>query len=225
VKPADARRLLARVLRSLERCYGKRPWKRWGEPVGVLVETILSQNTSARNSTAGYARLRKRFRSWNALADAAVDEVERCIRVSGLSRIKAPRIQAMLRRLRAERGRVTLDFLADMDATAAIAYLRSFEGVGAKTASCVVLFSLGKPVFPVDTHIVRIAVRLGVAPRGTTADACQDLLTPLIPPARRYAMHVLLIEHGRKVCRARNPHCEWCDLASDCGSKSSSDAT
>jgi endonuclease-3 len=219
--PADARRKLARVLRALERCFGKRPWKCWGNPVDVLVETILSQNTSNANSSAGFARLRKNLGSWDAVARAPVGAVERCIRVSGLSRLKAPRIQAILRRLRSERGRITLDFLAHMSDEQAQAYLLSHKGIGAKTAACVLLFSLNKKVFPVDTHIVRIARRLGLVRQGADADECQKLLTPLIPPGKRYAMHVLLIEQGRRVCRARAPRCEWCDLRRECSALTS----
>jgi endonuclease III len=121
------------VLKGLRGRYGKREGRRWGNGVEVLVETILSQNTSNRNSEAGYRQLRRRFKTWEAVADAAEEEVERWIRVAGLSRIKAPRIQAILRRVRAERGRITLEFLRRMTAEEAGAYLRKFKGIGPKT--------------------------------------------------------------------------------------------
>ena len=149
------------------------------------MDTILSQNTSAANSDAGYRRLRRRFRSWNQVADAPVEEVERHIRVSGLSNQKAPRIQAILRQIRAERGRIDLQFLAEEDDEAAYAYLRAFPGVGPKTACCTLLFAFGKALFPVDTHIHRIARRLGlVIPKGT-AEQSHEALTPLIAPEDR----------------------------------------
>lgn len=222
--PAD----IEQVLHLLERAYGRRPWKQWGDPVSVLVETILSQNTSDVNSSSGYRQLRRRFRSWNAVADAPVGEIEKCIRISGLSRIKAPRIRDLLRQLRDDHGRwrgrpalasgarINLDFLRDLDAPAATEYLRRFRGIGPKTAACVLLFSLKMPVFPVDTHILRIVQRLGWLPARASAERVQEVLTPRIPPGKRYAMHVLLIEHGRKTCRARSPRCPWCLLLPIC---------
>ena len=207
---------MLRILRLLERAYGKRPWRQWGDPVSVLVETILSQNTSDANSSAGYRQLRRRFRSWPAVAAAPVGEIEKCIRVSGLSRIKAPRIQGILRRIRQDRGKISLDFLRRMTPADATNYLCSFKGIGPKTAACTLLFSLQMPVFPVDTHILRIAKRLGLVPARATAEDVQETLTPRIPPARRYSMHVLLIEHGRRTCRARSPRCPWCPLLPIC---------
>lgn len=206
------------VLKRLERAYGRPAWRRWGNAVSVLVETILSQNTSRANYTAGYRQLRRRFPKWDQVAAAPVEQVERCIRVCGLSRLKAPRIGAILRQIKEDRGRIDLEFLKGMTPEAAGEYLRRFDGVGPKTAWCVLLFSLMMPVFPVDTHIHRIARRLKwIGPR-VSPEQTQDLLGPKIPPADRYAMHVLLIEHGRRTCRARNPKCEWCCLADVCPS-------
>src|SRR2546421_9320934 len=110
-----SRPTLARILHLLREAYGPRPAQRWGDGVSVLVETILSQNTNAANSDAGYRQLRRRFRSWKQVADAAVDEIERHIRVSGLSRQKAPRIQEILREIKTEHGKIDLQFLADFD--------------------------------------------------------------------------------------------------------------
>jgi endonuclease III len=207
---------MLRILPLLESAYGRRPWRQWGDPVSVLVETILSQNTSDANSSAGYRQLRRRFRSWQAVAAAPVGEIEKCIRVSGLSRVKAPRIQGILRRIRRDRGRISLDFLRRMTPPDATEYLRSFKGIGPKTAACTLLFSLKMPVFPVDTHILRIAKRLGLVPARSSAEDVQEALTPRIPPERRYSMHVLLIEHGRRTCRARSPRCPWCPLLPIC---------
>jgi endonuclease III len=205
-----------RILNLLRTAYGPRPWRCWGDGVSVLVDTILSQNTSAANSEAGYRQLRRRFRSWKQVADAPVGEVERHIRVSGLSNQKAPRIQAILRRIRSERGKIDLQFLSDLDEQAAYDYLRNFPGVGPKTACCTLLFAFGKAVFPVDTHIHRIARRLGLVGPKATAEQAHEVLTPLFAPEDRYEMHVLLIEHGRKTCRAINPQCGECALRSLC---------
>ena len=204
------------VLALLEKAYGPRPWQRWGDGVGVLVETILSQNTSAANSMAGYRRLRRAFRSWNQAATATVEEVEKCIRISGLSRIKAPRIQSILRQIKADRGKIDLEFLKDRPPNEAFDYLMRFKGVGPKTANCVLLFAFGMPLFPVDTHIHRIALRMGWIEAGASAEEAHDLLAPMIAAEDRYAMHVLLIAHGRQVCHARSPACDQCPLIKMC---------
>ena len=209
-------RVMRRVLALLRRAYGPRPAKCWGDGVGVLVDTILSQNTSAANSDAGYRQLRRRFRSWKQVAEAPVEEVERSIRVSGLSNLKAPRIQSILRKIKSERGRIDLQFLRDSSDDDAYAYLRTFPGVGPKTACCTLLFAFGKALFPVDTHIHRIARRLGLVAPTASAEDTQHALTPMIAPHDRYETHVLLIEHGRKICRAINPKCDDCVLLKVC---------
>lgn len=216
MKPPSDRRTARRILTRLRTYYGPRPWKCEGDGVSVLVDTILSQNTSAANSTAGYRQLRRRFRSWTQVADAPVEEVERHIRVSGLSRQKAPRIQSILRQIRDERGKIDLQHLRDLDDDAALDYLLRFNGVGPKTAHCTLLFAFGKAVFPVDTHIHRIARRLVLIPAAASAEDAHALLKPMIPPGDRYEMHVLLIEHGRKTCRAINPRCADCPLLAMC---------
>jgi len=212
--------LMDNVLRCthdlLTRTYGQRRYRCWGRGVDVLVDTILSQNTTAANAQAGYRRLKRRFRTWNQVMIAPVDQIERCIRVSGLSRIKAPRIQQILRQIKAERGKIDLQFLADIDEYQGYQYLMRFKGVGPKTAACTLLFAFGKAVFPVDTHIYRIALRLGLIRPGTSVSAAQEQLTGMIPAQQRYAMHVLLIEHGRRICHARRPRCGQCLLIQLC---------
>jgi endonuclease-3 len=161
-------------------------------------------------------QLRRELPRWDQVADAPTETVERWIRTAGLSRIKAPRIQTILRRIRAERGRISLEFLRGYTPEDAAAYLRAFAGIGPKTVNCVLLFAFAMPVFPVDTHIHRIALRAGWLPTGTSAERAHDLLTPLIPPPDRYEMHVLLIRRGRQTCKAARPRCADCRLASVC---------
>lgn len=209
-------KILSQILLLLRREYGPRPAKIWGNGVSVLVETILSQNTSNKNSAAGYRQLRRQFKTWNQVADAPVGEVERHIRVSGLSNQKAPRIRSILRQIREKHGKIDLQFLSAMNDEEAYDYLMDFNGVGPKTANCTLLFAFGKSLFPVDTHIHRIAIRLGLIPAKATAEQAHDLLKPMIPPGDRYEMHILLIEHGRKTCKARNPRCGECVLLDLC---------
>jgi len=185
-------------------------------PVDELVQTYLSQSTTDINSSRGFHALRARFADWEAVADAPVEEIEQLIRPCGLSRQKAPRIKAALQRLREEQGRVTLDFLAGMPPDEALAYLMSFHGVGRKTASCVLLFSLGMPVMPVDTHILRIARRLQLIPEQATADAAHDMLEALLPEEDYLSFHVNTIAHGRQTCTARDPACPRCPVLALC---------
>jgi endonuclease-3 len=202
--------------RRLEKRYGRREYRCWGKAVDVLVDTILSQNTSNANSDAGYKRLRRTFRNWNQVANAPVEEVEKAIRISGLSRIKAPRIQAILRQIKADRGKIELQFLETLDEDEAMTYLTQFKGIGEKTAACTLLFAFGKAVFPVDTHIHRIARRLELVPARANANQTQALLTPQIHPHDRYALHVLLITHGRQTCKAIAPRCDDCPILGVC---------
>src|SRR5450432_3722722 len=119
-------KIMNRILKRLIGAYGPREAKCWGKGVDVLVDTILSQNTSNANSDAGYKRLRRRFRSWNQVADAPLEEVEKCIRISGLSRIKAPRIQQILQQIKSDRGKIDLQFLAELEDQSAHNYLTHF---------------------------------------------------------------------------------------------------
>jgi endonuclease-3 len=196
--------------------YGKKEWVCWGKGIDVLVETILSQNTSNANSRAGYRQLRRRFKSWKQVAEGTVEEVERCIRVSGLSRIKAPRIQGILKKIKLDGGKYDLEFLKEWGVERAYEYLMGFEGIGPKTAYCVMMFAFGMDVFPVDTHIHRIAKRLGIVGERVSAERACEVMTGMIRPGERYAMHVLMIEHGRKTCRARNPKCGECGVVEIC---------
>ena len=184
--------------------------------IDELVLTVLSQSTTNVNSWRGYQALKAQFATWDAAADAPAGEIEEAIRACGLSRQKAPRIKAMLERIRLEHGRLTLDFLAEMPPDEALAYLMSFTGVGRKTASCVLLFALEMPCMPVDTHIYRIALRTALIPAGTTVDQAHDLLEALLPEEDYLPFHVNMVAHGRQTCYARSPACERCSIVDCC---------
>jgi endonuclease-3 len=186
-------------------------------PTDELVLTVLSQSTTDVNSWRGYQALLARYGgNWEVVADAPVEEIEEAIRPCGLSRQKAPRIKAILQRLRAEHGKVSLDFLAALPPDEALEYLMSFHGVGRKTASCVLLFSLGMPAMPVDTHVHRVARRLALIPPTASAEQAHDLLEALLPEEDYYDFHVNMITHGRETCTARNPACERCPVLHLC---------
>ncbi len=186
------------------------------QPVDELVLTILSQSTTDTNSWRGYHALKAVFPDWDSVADAPVEQVEKAIKLCGLSHQKAPRIQAVLQQLRTEHGKITLDFLQGITARAGLEYLTSFNGVGRKTASCVLLFALDKPVMPVDTHVHRVTMRLGLIDKDVTADKAHDILEKIVDPADYLTFHVNVIAHGRQICTARNPHCQACAIAELC---------
>jgi endonuclease-3 len=206
----------AEVHRRLLQEYGEPNWRPHLDPVAELVDTILSQNTNDVNRDVAFRRLRAALPTWEEVRDADVETVIEAIHPAGLSNTKAPRIQEALRFITAERGELTLDFLADWPIDEAKAWLSSIKGVGPKTAAIVLLFSLGRPAFPVDTHIHRVSKRLGlVGPRVTRERAHQEL-EQLVAPEAYYAFHLNLIRHGRQVCVSRKPRCEICVLRDLC---------
>ncbi len=186
------------------------------DPIDELVLTILSQNTNDRNRDLAFRRLRERFPTWEAVRDAPLDAVIEAIRPAGLAQTKAPRIQEVLRLITAREGKLSLDFLRTMPLEEARAWLTSLKGVGPKTAAIVLLFSLGRPAFPVDTHVHRVSKRLGLIPPRTSRERAHTLLEAIIPPERYLPFHLALIEHGRALCRARAPRCEACPLRDLC---------
>jgi len=203
---------MAEIVDRLEAAYGKAVLRTRRPALDELVLTILSQNTSDRNSEHAYARMRERFPTWEDVRDAPETELVEALRPGGLAVQKAPRIQTVLR----DMDRLDLAWLGGLPADEAMRWLVALPGVGPKTASCVLLFSLDVPVMPVDTHIHRIALRVGLVPAGTTADAAHALLTEMTPPDRMLEAHLLLIRHGRTTCTARRPRCEECVLLDLC---------
>jgi len=209
-----------RIIELLEREYGKREWYPDGKPLAGLVRTILSQNTSDINSGRAFDMLMSTFGSWQAIASAPVPEIAYAVRVGGLSRIKAVRIKQIFNVIEKEHGCISLDFLSSLNASEAKDYLMRLPGVGEKTANCVLLFSLGNPCLPVDTHVFRVAKRLGLIGAKVSIEKAHYLLQQQVPPSKVYQFHIHMIEHGRKVCHARNPQCDSCILRNDCPSSS-----
>jgi endonuclease-3 len=221
VKPAAAtdselRDKALAIVERLAATYGRPTWRQHYDPVSELVLVFLSQNTSDLNSHRAYARLRERYPTWEEAATAPTAELADAIRSGGLADIKAPRIQEALRRILAERGHLSLDFLADLPLEEAKSWLTSLKGVGHKSAAIVLLFSFGRPAFPVDTHVQRVSVRLGVTPSETNREQTQAQWEALVPPEAYYALHLNLITHGRRVCRPARPLCDQCTLSAQC---------
>ena len=181
-----------------------------------IVMTVLSQHTSDINSTRAFAGLRSRFSSWQEVLDAPTDEVADSIRSGGIAQVKAGRIQQILAEVERREGTLDLSRLAGLPDAEVNEYLCSLPGVGPKTAACVLLFSMGRPAFPVDTHVHRVTKRLGLIDEKTGADKAQRLLEPRIPPELRYELHMQLIRHGREICKPARPLCTECVLFDIC---------
>jgi endonuclease-3 len=205
-----------RTHKALAQSYGHHGFTAPSDPLQSLIRTILSQNTTRHNSELAYQRLVARFPRSEELAAATVTQIADAIRPGGLANQKAERIKSILTQLVTQHGSPSLDALADMDTTEAETYLQHFPGVGPKTAACVLMFALGREVFPVDTHVRRITERLGWVPPKLSDEAIHQALARLVPPQLRYQLHVNMVTHGRQICLARKPRCPLCPIRGLC---------
>lgn len=196
--------------------YGEPIWRNPLPAIDELVSTILSQNTNDNNRDRAFNSLRSKFATWEEVRDANPVDVVNAIRPAGLANQKGPRIQQVLRSITEERGSLDLSFLGDLSVEEARAWLTRFNGVGPKTAAIVLCFSLGKPAFPVDTHIYRVTGRIGLRPERMTVEQAHPHLESLFPPATYYPAHLNIIRLGREICTARRPYCEKCPIADLC---------
>jgi len=206
------------VVQRLKALYGAPEWRPHGDAMGELVLTLLSQNTADTNSGRAFSRLLQRFPDWTAVLAAPLSEVEDAIRPGGLAPTKAPRLQAMLAEIQQRTGGFDLRFLEDLPVDQAREWLRSLPAVGPKTAACVLLFGLGMPGLPVDTHVHRVSIRLGLVSEKLNPEQAQLELEARVPPSEHYMFHILLIRHGRHMCSARAPACASCPLLERCPS-------
>jgi endonuclease-3 len=219
--PEHARRVFE-VHERLVAAYGEPRWRPHLDPVSELVSTILSQNTNDINRDRAFERLRERFPTWEAVCGAEEAEIKEAIAVAGLANHKGPAIQRALRHIvecapsGAQQDGLSLDFLRDLDVEEAKAWLTAIKGVGPKTAAIVLLFSLGMPAFPVDTHVHRVTRRLGLIGPKISREQAHVVLEELLPQELYYAFHLNVIHHGREVCAARSPRCDHCVLADIC---------
>ncbi len=204
------------LIEVLDEQYGRTPQQPSRDPIFELVLTLLSQHTSDHNSGHAMHRLVQRFPTPLDVMHAPVEDVEDAIRPGGLAPTKAKRLQAMLGEVHERRPDLDLEFLADLPLDEAKQWLTSLPGVGPKTAACVLLFALERPALPVDTHVERVAKRLGLVPAKMSAEKAHNALETQLNADEVYAFHVDLIQHGRRTCHARSPNCEECVLAARC---------
>ncbi len=236
--PPAPRRVRA-VRDRLRLVYGIPLARAHGQPIAELILTVLSQSTNDRNRDVAYLGLRERFPTWEQVRDAPVQELERAIRPGGISTVKSARIKAILQAIgelgpphdsgagrdggpgevrEGARGELTLDWLAALSVADAQRSLCALPGVGRKTAACVLLFALGMRDVPVDTHVSRVATRLGLLRPGAPFEELHDAMLALTPSGRELELHLNLLRHGRRTCRARRPDCGGCALARMCPS-------
>jgi endonuclease-3 len=210
------RRKAEQVHRYLLDFYGRPQWRTPLSPMDELVSTILSQNTNDQNRDAAFRNLKQRFSSWEEVRDADTDEVIDAIRTGGLANQKAPRIQKLLEQISSERSSLDLSFLKGESPDEIHSWLQQFKGVGPKTTAIVMLFSLGIPAFPVDTHIYRVTGRLGLRPAKMSVEKTHKHLADLFQPEDYEVDHLNIIRLGREICLARKPKCPQCPLNTIC---------
>jgi endonuclease-3 len=247
VKRLDKTRpgLMDDTLAALREMYGTPTWQRVYDPTSELILTMLSANSADIGAEKAFDQLcrhwpagsdvrgdgaapifrtgwggvgiKERVADWAAIEFADIGELTDVIRIGGLANQKAPRIQAALRHIREQRGDYSLEFLGDMAAPDALAWLTQVNGIGRKTASVVLLFSFGMALMPVDRHIERVAMRIGLIPTNiANAEQMHDMLQAQLEADEVHQAHVNLITHGRQTCHAQRPEHERCAIADRC---------
>jgi endonuclease III len=204
------------IYKILFKLYGQAAWQMPATPLDELMSTILSQNTNDRNRDKAFHKLKESFPTWELVRDAPLQDVVNAIRSGGLANQKGSRMQVILKQVSQEIGRLALSFLAELKPAEARQWLLRFKGVGPKTASIVMQFSLQHPAFPVDTHIYRVTGRLGLRPAKFSVEKTHLWMEELFNPEQYGPGHLNFIRHGRGVCHSRNPECPHCPLKRYC---------
>ena len=207
------------IFEKLLPLYGPIEWRPRYNALDELIFTVLTQHTSDLNAERAFDELRLRIPTWGEVIEADVTAVAKAIQRGGLANQKSVRIQTILREIVERHGALELEFLREMSVDAAREWLTALSGVGPKTAAVVMAFALGMPAMPVDTHIHRVSGRLGMIRKDTNADDAHVVLEKVVAAEDRFGLHVLLITHGRQVCKARRALCDRCPLAERCPSR------
>jgi endonuclease-3 len=205
-----------RIIQLLKNEYGEHRFKDVGDPLDMLVQTILSQNTTDKNSASAFSNLKEKFPRWELLLKADPRTIQKTIHSGGLSGIKARRIKHVLSEIKRRRGKLTLDFLKQMPPQEAMNFLRSIMGIGPKTAAVLLIFRFNKPIMPLDTHNLRVAKRLGIIPKKMSSEKAHELMNRFVPDKEKKSLHINFIIHGRKICTALHPLHEICVLNKLC---------
>jgi endonuclease III len=211
-----ARRRVLAILERLFALYGAPDLGNKKDPLEELVFIALSRQTHEKNYTRTWEALRRGFPSWESLRCAEPEIVYEAIKDGGFARQKTAWIQATLERIRDRFGHLSLEALRALPDAEAERILLEMPGVNVKSARCIMMYSLGRDVLPVDTHVQRISERLGLIPEGLSSAAAHEALERIIPAGWRYRFHVGCILHGRRVCKKIGPECRGCVLQSVC---------
>jgi endonuclease III len=206
---------ISRMVNILENTYGNPKHGNKTDPLSELIYIILSTRTQELSFQRTFLRLKRAFRSWNEIDFRDRAKIQAILRSNGLARLKTEQILSIIDLLRHEFGRATLSPLRRMSDRAAEAFMTQLPGVSLKVAKCVLMYSIGRQVLPVDVHVHRIARRLGFQVKNRP-DTSQQLIESAIPPRLRYSFHVNAVAHGRKLCTSRNPQCSHCPIFRYC---------
>jgi endonuclease III len=185
------------------------------DPVDMMIATILSQNTNDKNSYKAFQNLKEKYSNWEEVAKLNTSKIQYLIKVAGLGKQKSKAIKNFLSTLLKDKGKISLNYLHGMGNEEILDELVSFPGVGVKTASCVLLFSLRKNFCPVDTHVHRTTNRIGIV-KTSTPDKTFQLLNKNMPDGIAHQFHTNLIRLGREICRSAKPNCQICPLLKIC---------
>lgn len=207
---ADLKKRVRKIAAALERRFGTPKVRRRGDLIGSFVLTTLSQHTSDVNAARAFDVLKGKFPEWSDVAGATPRQIANAIRSAGLANQKSGRIRDFVRWVKATFGDYDLSPIRKMPTDEIVELLTSVKGIGIKTVSVVLLFSLGRDVFPVDTHVHRICRRVGLVPDKVTAERTHHLMAPLVPKGKSLSLHVNLLKLGRTICHARGPKCPEC---------------
>ena len=200
----------------LSRQYGDPRHYNKKDPLDELIFIILSAKTTEASYLRTYDALKNAFDDWFHILDTRRGVVAHIISSGGLSYKKEDQIRALLDDVKGRTGAEGLNLLSKMSTNEAEEFLTSLPGAGLKTARCVLMYSLGREVFPVDTHVRRVLSRLGIIRFERLSDKVQNSIQKRVPSEIRYKLHVNLVAHGRAICRARNPLCNSCVLSDIC---------
>jgi len=207
--------LVRKVCRRLIQEYPNSRLGNKKNPLDEYLYITLSRRTRKEGLLATYKAFKKRYPSWHAVYGVSVTEIQKVISSGGLARQKATNIKMAVRCIYERFGEVSLRSLRKLKQEEVEVFLLSLPGVGLKSARCIMMYSLGYAVLPIDTHVARISYRLGWV-TGVNSRMLHDRLERLVPPELRYSFHVCCIQHGQSVCRGRYPKCDSCCLSSLC---------
>jgi endonuclease III len=185
------------------------------DPVDLLIATILSQNTNDQNSYKAFRNLKDNFKSWDEVEKLLASKIEKFIKVAGLGKQKSNAIKSFLKQIKSERGKISLKYLDKENDAEVMRDLTSYNGIGVKTASCVLLFAMERNVCPVDTHVHRTSNRIGLA-ETKTPDKTFIIINENLPEGIAHQFHTNLIKLGRQICKPANPFCAVCPLLKVC---------